>query len=49
VISDVTRHAEGGFNFLAGVEHESGIFAEVKGGILDSPRFKVTLGYTFRK
>jgi hypothetical protein len=49
VISDVGRHAEGGFNFLAGVEHESGIFAEVKAGIIDSPRFKVTLGYVFRK
>jgi hypothetical protein len=49
VISDVERHAEGGFNFLVGVEHESGLFAEVKAGIIDSPGFKATVGYIFRK
>jgi len=49
IISDVDRHAEGGFNFLVGVEHESGIFAEVKAGAIQSPGFKVTIGYTFHR
>jgi hypothetical protein len=40
--------SEGGFNLLAGVSHEGGLFGEVKVGFLDSPNFKVGVGYTFR-
>ena len=43
-----TSNAEGGFNLLAGVAHEGGLFGEVKVGFLDSPDFKVGVGYTFR-
>lgn len=38
----------GGFNLLLGVSHESGLFTEVKVGTVDSPNFKVGVGYTFR-
>jgi hypothetical protein len=41
-------HSEGGFNFVGGVAHRDGLFAEVKVGVLDSPNFKVGVGYTFR-
>jgi len=49
VISDIQRHSEGGFNFLVGVEHEGGFFAEVKTGVIDSARFKVTVGYSVKR
>jgi hypothetical protein len=49
LIWDTEQHSEGGFNFLAGVEHESGLFAEVKTGVIESARFKVTVGYVVRK
>ncbi len=39
-------HPEGGFNVLAGLSH-NGLFTEVKLGALDSPRFKIGVGYTF--
>jgi hypothetical protein len=39
---------EGGFNVLAGLSHRSGLFTEVKFGAIESPRFKVGVGYTFR-
>jgi hypothetical protein len=38
---------EGGFNFLVGIQHEDGLFAEFKIGALDSPRVKFGIGYTF--
>jgi hypothetical protein len=38
----------GGFNLLLGVAHESGLFTEVKVGAVDSPDFKIGVGYTFR-
>jgi hypothetical protein len=41
-------NAEGGFNFLFGVEHRSGLFGELKVGAIDSPDVKITVGYTFR-
>jgi hypothetical protein len=41
-------NSEGGFNFLVGVQHEGGLFAEVKAGVADSPHFKVGVGYAFR-
>lgn len=40
-------HAEGGFNILLGIEHRQGLFAEIKAGALDSPDFKILVGYTF--
>lgn len=39
----------GGFNFLFGVKHSSGLFFEMKGGVADSPDFKFLVGYTFLK
>jgi len=41
-------HTGGGFNVLAGLEHRSGLFGEVKVGAIDSPSFKFTVGFTFR-
>ena len=40
-------HSEGGFNIVLGVTHRDGLFVEVKGGALDSPNFKVGVGYSF--
>lgn len=37
----------GGFNILFGLEHNGGLFGEVKIGAIDSPEFKATVGYTF--
>jgi hypothetical protein len=44
---DGETDSEGGFNLLVGVQHEKGLFAEVKAGMLDSPTFKVGVGYAF--
>jgi hypothetical protein len=41
--------AQGGFNILLGVQHRDGLFFEVKAGMLDSPDFKVGVGYVFRR
>ena len=41
-------HSEGGFNVLIGVAHRNGLFVEVKGGAMDSPNFKLGVGYVFR-
>jgi hypothetical protein len=38
----------GGFNFLGGVAHSSGLFVEIKGGVADSPDFKFLVGYQFK-
>lgn len=40
--------SEGGFNFVGGIAHREGLFVEVKIGALDSPNFKVGVGYVFR-
>ena len=40
--------AEGGFNLLVGASHDNGLFGEIKVGFLDSPDFKVGVGYSFR-
>jgi hypothetical protein len=37
-----------GFNLLAGVRTRSGLFFELKVGVLDSPDVKLAIGYTFR-
>ncbi len=39
--------AEAGFNILLGVQHAGGFFAEIKGGAVDSPNFKLGFGYVF--
>jgi hypothetical protein len=41
-------NSEGGFNLLIGVQHNRGLFAEVKAGLADSPDFKIGVGYAFR-
>ena len=38
---------EGGFNLLAGMQHENRVFFEVKGGLADSPDLKFGIGYVF--
>jgi hypothetical protein len=41
-------NSEGGFNLLLGVQHNSGLFAEIKTGLANSPDFKVGVGYAVR-
>ena len=36
-----------GFNFVAGLEQQKGLFGEVKIGALDSPGFKLGIGWTW--
>ena len=38
-----------GFNFVAGVEQRKGLLAEVKIGALDSPGFKLGIGWTWSR
>jgi hypothetical protein len=45
---DNDTESEGGFNFVFGAEHQSGVFSEVKLGVGDSPDLKLGVGYTFR-
>jgi hypothetical protein len=38
-----------GFNMLVGVARRGkGLFAELKGGVIDSPSLKLGVGYSFR-
>ena len=37
----------GGFNILLGVEHQKGLFTELKVGMADSPSVKFAVGYIF--
>jgi hypothetical protein len=46
--TDNDTRSEGGFNLLVGVSHPSGLFVEIKAGMLDSPDFKFGVGYVFR-
>jgi hypothetical protein len=39
---------KGGFNLLVGVAHRSGLFAELKAGLIDSPEVKFAVGYSWR-
>jgi hypothetical protein len=41
-------NSEGGFNLLLGVQHNSGLFAEIKAGLANSPNFKFGVGYAIR-
>jgi len=38
----------GGFNFLVGLQHKKGLFAEFKVGAIDSPSVKFAVGYAFK-
>ena len=40
---------EAGLNVLAGLQHDNGLFFEVKGGLFDSPDLKVGVGYTWKR
>jgi hypothetical protein len=44
--SNGNTDADGGFNILLGLQHAGGFFAEIKGGAVDSPNFKIGIGYT---
>ena len=44
---DNDTSVEGGFNILIGVEHDGGLFTELKVGALDSPDLKFIVGYAF--
>ena len=44
---DGDTSVEGGFNILIGVEHDGGLFTELKVGALDSPDLKFIVGYAF--
>jgi hypothetical protein len=37
----------GGFNFLGGIRQRKGLMAEIKIGAIDSPDFKVGIGWTW--
>jgi hypothetical protein len=37
----------GGFNFLVGIQSHEGLFGEIKAGLIDSPDFKLVIGYAF--
>jgi hypothetical protein len=39
---------EPGLNFMFGVQHRGGFFAELKVGAIDSPDFKFAVGYAWR-
>ena len=41
-------NSEGGFNILLGLEHQRGLFTELKVGAVKSPSIKFGVGYTFR-
>jgi len=40
-------HTGGGFNLLLGIQSHQGLFGEVKAGLIDSPDFKIVIGYAF--
>jgi hypothetical protein len=46
-----TNHAtsaQGGLTVGLGMEHRDGLFVEVKAGAINSPSFKIGIGYRFR-
>lgn len=47
-MGDRNTNSELGVNFLVGVYQARGLFFEFKGGAMDSPYFKVGIGWTFR-
>lgn len=49
IVYDTARNtsAHGGFNIGFGAEHRGGLFGEIKIGAIDSPDFKVGIGFRF--
>ena len=45
--ADNGTDTDGGFNLLGGMEHRDGLFFEVKFGLVDSPDFKIGIGWNF--
>jgi hypothetical protein len=45
---DDDSDAGGGFNVLVGVQHNKGLFGELKVGFVDSAELKVMIGYAFK-
>ena len=41
--------ARGGFTLGVGIQHRQGLFGEIKIGTIDSPDFKIGVGYRFRR
>ncbi|HUF47904.1 MAG TPA: hypothetical protein VMM93_08810 [Vicinamibacterales bacterium] len=39
---------EGGLNIMLGLQHDRGLFTELKVGAIDSPDIKFTIGYVLR-
>ena len=48
VDTDRDTSSGGGFNIALGVEHRGGLFGELKIGTVDSPNFKIGIGYNFK-
>jgi hypothetical protein len=48
ISTGTTTDAKPGFNILAGAVHQSGLFAELKLGLIDSPAVRVGVGYSWR-
>lgn len=47
VVYDTDRRtaSQGGFNIGVGIEHRGGLFGEIKIGAIDSPEFKIAIGF----
>ncbi len=45
---DEHTDTEPGLNIVGGIAHDSGLFAEVKIGFIDSPELKFGIGYSWR-
>lgn len=43
--TDRSTTSRGGFNVGVGLEHRGGLFGEVKIGAIDSPEFKIAIGF----
>lgn len=44
-----TTSGKPGFNLMVGAEHRSGLFAELKLGLIDSPAVRFGVGYAWRR
>ncbi len=49
VLGGTTTSAKPGFNLMVGAEHRSGLFAELKLGLIDSPTVRFGVGYAWRR
>ena len=46
-INNAGTDTGGGFNILLGIEHQHGLFTELKVGMIDSPSVRFAVGYVF--